>query len=163
MRKILIIALLVLSCSLYASPTFGYSLAPVGVSLPAGNYGGLTTALIFSPMGEKHYLDVSVSVDLAPTDPYFEGVSFSLSSPVFRTLRHPFNWAFINPSVWAPTLSAGMQYRPGSEWCVMMGFAPFSFQSTHFVYEFLSPFAIYAITDSQWGWGLYIMRFSYFF
>ena len=162
-RFIILLMLLPLALSLPAAPTAGYSLAPVGVSLPSGSYGGLTCSVIFSPAGEKHFGDVSLSVDLAPTAPYFEGVALTLSTPVFRSIGHPFDWAFNNKTVWAPVLSAGVQYRLGDEWNVVMGLAPFSFQSTHFVYEFLSPLAFYSVTCSEWGWGIYIMRFSYFF
>ena len=128
MKKILIVIILFLSMALGASPTVGYSLAPVGVSLPSGNYGGLNAAFIFAPAGEKHFADITLSVELAPTHPYFEGVMLSLSTPLFRFLDHPFNWAFSNPTMWA----------------------------------LLSPFASYSITAKDWGWGIYIFRFSYF-
>ncbi len=163
MKKILIPLFLLLSLSLSASPEFGYSLSPVGVSLPSGNYGGLNAAFIFAPSGEKHYGDITLSVDLAPTDPYFEGVMLSVSTPLFRVLNHPFSWAFSNPVVWAPVLGAGVQYRLGNEWNVFFSLSPFVFQEVHFVYELLSPFASYSITHESWGWGIYVFRFSYFF
>ena len=162
MKKILIVIILFLSMALSASPTVGYSLAPVGVSLPSGNYGGLNVAFIFAPAGEKHFADIALSVELAPTHPYFEGVMLSLSTPLFRLLDHPFNWAFSNPTMWAPVVSAGVQYRIGNEWNARIGLSPLSFQSVNFVYELISPFASYSITAKDWGWGIYIFRFSYF-
>ena len=86
----------------------------------------------------------------------------SLSTPLFRLLDHPFNWAFSNPTMWAPVVSAGVQYRIGNEWNARIGLSPLSFQSVNFVYELLSPFASYSITAKDWGWGIYIFRFSYF-
>ena len=96
-------------------------------------------------------------------DKFFEGVSMTFSSPVFRLLRHPFSWVFTNSVLWAPVFTAGVQYRLGNEWNMIVGFAPLAFQDTHFVYEFFSPFAIYSIEADEWGWGCYILRFSYFF
>ena len=164
MRKILIAAVLLLSSSfLAASPSFGYSLAPVGVVTPSGSYGGLSISAIFAPYDEAHAGDIAVTVDLSPVKPFFEGVSMTFSSPVFRLLEHPFSWAFTNSVVWAPVFTAGVQYRLGNEWNMLVGFAPLAFQDTHFVYEFFSPFAIYSIKADEWGWGCYILRFSYFF
>ena len=164
MRKILIAAVLLLSSSfLAASPTFGYSLAPVGAVTPSGSYGGLSISAIFAPYDEAHAGDIAVTVDLSPVKPFFEGVSMTFSSPVFRLLEHPFSWAFTNSVVWAPVFTAGVQYRLGNEWNMLVGFAPLAFQDTHFVYELLSPYILWSISDGTLGWGLYVMRFSYFF
>lgn len=164
MRRLLFLIAVIFSLSsLAAAPSFGYSLAPVGVSLPSGSYGGITASVIFAPSGESHFGDIALSVDLAPAYPFFEGVSLVVSTPVFRAFRHPFEWAFNNDVVWAPVINAGGQYRLGNEWNVLLGLSPFVFQSTHFVYEFLSAYASYTIDLDKWGWGLYIFRFSYFF
>lgn len=164
MKKLVIAAILILSSSfLAASPAFGYSLAPVGVVTPSGSYGGLSISAIFAPYDEAHAGDIAVTVDLSPVKPFFEGVSMTFSSPVFRLLRHPFSWVFTNSVLWAPVFTAGVQYRLGNEWNMIVGFAPLAFQDTHFVYEFFSPFAIYSIEADEWGWGCYILRFSYFF
>ena len=112
---------------------------------------------------DLHIGDIRVQVDLSPTKPFFEGVSAWASSPVFSLLDHPFGWAFSNPVLWTPTLSAGIQYRLGGEWSIVGGFAPLAFQDTHFVYELLSPYILWSISDGTLGWGLYVMRFSYFF
>ena len=164
MRKIVIaLSLLMLSLPVFASPSFGYSLAPVGAATPTGHYGGLTISAIFSPAKELHTGDISVSVDLSPVSPFFEGVTMSVSSPLFILLNHPFPWIFSNQVLWAPTMMAGAQYRLGNEWSIVFGLSPFTFQDTHFVYEFLSPYALYSFTSEKWGWGMYVMRFSYFF
>ena len=164
MRKAILILLLLLSISaLPAAPSFGYSLSPLGASTPSGSYGGLSASLILSPDKDLHIGDIRVQVDLSPTKPFFEGVSAWASSPVFSLLDHPFGWAFSNPVLWTPTLSAGIQYRLGGEWSIVGGFAPLAFQDTHFVYELLSPYILWSISDGTLGWGLYVMRFSYFF
>ena len=164
MRKLFIAFLLLLaSSSLFAAPSFGYSLAPVGAMTATGNYGGLTISAIFSPSKELHTGDISVSVDLSPVTPFFEGVKMNVSTPLFILLDHPFPWIFSNQVLWAPTLMAGAQYRLKNDWSLLFGIAPFTFQDTHFVYEFLSPYAIYSFTSEKWGWGMYVMRFSYFF
>ena len=163
MRRIPVLFLFIMSTLPISSAALGYSLAPVGVMSPSAEYGGLTASFIFSPYEDVHAGDISISVDLAPVEPFFEGVSVAVSSPLFLTSDHPFSWAFSNPVLWAPRLSAGAWYRLGGSWEVMAGLAPFAFQDTHFIYEFLSPFALYSITAERWGWGMYVMRFSYFF
>ena len=166
MRKAILILLLLLSISaLPAAPSFGYSLSPVGVSFPSSSYGALSLSAVLAPTGDVHAGDITLSVDLSPVKPFFEGVSLLISMPVFRLLDHPFDWAFTNSVIWAPSISAGVQYRLGNEWNVLMGFSPLSFQDTAFIYEFLSPFAAYSYSgeDSGWGWGMYVMRFAYFF
>ncbi len=164
MKKLAALSIVILSLfQLHSSPSFGYSLSPLGASTPSGSYGGLSASLILSPDKDLHIGDIRVQVDLSPTKPFFEGVSAWASSPVFSLLDHPFGWAFSNPVLWTPTLSAGIQYRLGGEWSIVGGFAPLAFQDTHFVYELLSPYILWSISDGTLGWGLYVMRFSYFF
>lgn len=164
MKKLLIVLLILLSSiPIFSSVSFGYSLAPVGAMTPTGNYGALTISAVFSPYKETHIGDIELSADISPVYPFFEGARAKLSTPVFMLLDHPFEWAFSNPIIWSPLLSVGAEYRLMNEWSITMGLSPFAFQSTHFIYEFLSPYAIYSITSDKWGWGMYVVKFSYFF
>ena len=162
-RKGLILLLLLLPMCLFSAPSFGYSLAPVGVTTPSGSYGGLTVAIIFSPFPEVHAGDLHLSADFSPVPPFFESAALTLSLPLLSTLRNPFSWAFSNPVLWTPTLTVGAQYRMRDEWNLLLGFSPFAFQDKHFIYEAIAPFAVYSILYKNWGWGMYIFRFSYFF
>ena len=164
MRKTAVLLLLaLLSLPIAAEPSFGYSLAPVGSFMESRSYGALTLSAIFSPDKELHAGDVELSVDISPVFPFFEGASLKVSTPLFQTTGHPFGWAFANTVLWAPSVNVGVRYRPDNEWDAVVGCAPFAFEDTQFIYEFFSPYAVYSLTEESWGWGMYVLRFSYFF
>ena len=163
MRKIQIVIVLLASFNLHSAPAFGYSLAPVGVVTPSGSYGGLTASFIFSPYPDVHAGDIRIGVDLSAVYPFFESASLLMSMPVFSTPENPFSWAFMNPVLWTPSISLGVQYRLHNEWNMILGLSPLAFRDSHFIYEALSPFALYSILSGEWGWGIYVFRFSYFF
>ena len=165
MKRILILlaALLLSSSFLFASPAFGYSIAPVGERDGDSSYGGLALSFSFSPSREKHIADMDAEVHLSLSDPYFNGVLLRLSSPLFLTTDHVFGNMFPNKVCWGIRLSAGIQYRLRDRFNLILGVSPLWFADTDFTYEFFSPYAVYSFADSKWGFGMYILRFSYFF
>ena len=163
MRRLMIASLVLLSSlSLFSAPAVGYSLAPVG-EMGEETYGALNIALFFSLDRDSHAGDMEISVDLSPYGKVFQGVNARISTPVFATTDHPFNVLFPNAMMWAPKLSVGALFRMPSDWAVTVGLSPFSFYDTNYVFEFLSPYVLYSITCNKWGWGMHVVRFSYFF
>ncbi len=162
-RFLILLIIMIAAFPALSSPAIGYSLAPVGELSPNEPYGALNIALFFSPDREIHAGDVEMSVDLSPYGHVFQAANLRISTPVFATTDHPFNVLFPNTMLWAPKVSLGGQYRMPDEWNILLGIAPFSFQDTNFVFEFFSPYALYSITEDSWGWGMYVLRFSYFF
>ena len=162
-RLLIVLMILSSSFSLGSSPALGYSLAPVGQSGPRETYGAVNAALFLSMDRESHAGDFEVSVDLSPYGRVFQALNLRVSTPFFAVTEHPFNVLFPNTVLWAPKLSLGAQYRIPDEWNVCIGLAPLSFQDTNYVFEFFSPYVLYSVADSRWGWGMYVLRFSYFF
>ena len=162
-RKAMILLLLAASLAVQAAPSVGYSLAPVGSYMPSRSYGALTVSVIFSPDRDMHVGDIEIAADISPVHPFFEGALLRLSTPMFQTTEHAFGWMFPNTMLWAPSVNAGVRYRLYDEWDVIAGIAPFLFRDNQFSYEFFSPYVSYSVTEESWGWGMYVLRFSYFF
>ena len=162
-KLLLLLTLICFSLSLYAID-FGYSIAPVGEKSPSGDsFGAMSISFLVSPLGESRVGTVEVEALLAATDDIFEGVNLKISSPIFSSLENPFGFLFANATLWSPKASVGTQYRVGEGWDIYMGIAPFNFQDTDFVYEFLSPYATYNVSTGSWGYGAYVMRFISFY
>ena len=161
MRRTLLLILLVIPSALYAV-SFGYSLAPVGQFSGSEPYGGLTASAIvsFSP---DHAGDIELSADFTPYGTFFESARIQVSLPMFLLTDHVFNALFPNPVVWSPRIGTGFQYRMGGEFNLIVSVSPFAFHDKAYSFEFFSPYALYEILESRWGWGIYVMKFSCFF
>lgn len=164
MKKLFMIFLIiVVLLPLGAKVQGGYTIAPVGEHSPlSNNFGAIGFSAILSPWAETHVGDMEIEVLLSPVAPFFNGVNMKVSSPLFLLLNHPFDFIFPNAVYWAPRLSIGAQYRMDTEWNLYLSLSPLSFQDTNYIYEFLSPFALYNIKENKWGYGAYIMRFTVF-
>ena len=159
-RIIIVLSILASSLSIFASPGLGYGLAPVGQKDPTGgSFGGASISLFLSPSVDLHVAELESEVVLSP---WFESASFKLSTSLFTTTHHPFSWMFPNTMMWAPRIGGGMQYRDDEGWNAIISFSPLCLYDTQFMYEFLSPYALYSIDKDKWGYGVYIFRFSYF-
>ena len=161
MKRILMMVLLVLPCTLYAV-SFGYSLAPVGQFSGSEPYGGLTAAAILS-FNSDHAGDIELSADFTPYGTFFESARIQVSLPMLLIHNHVFNALFPNPVVWSPRIGTGFQYRMGNEFNHVVGISPFAFHDKAYSFEFFSPYVLYEVLKQQWGWGIYVMKFSCFF
>lgn len=163
-RLSLLFALALLSFSLFAKAGFGYSIAPFGESAAdKEDFFALSTSLIFTPNLEHHIGDIEADVALSYTKPYFNGVKLKVSSPVFVLKNHPFNFLFPNSVLWAPKVSVGGEYRMDKDLALYFSLSPLAFFDTEFSYEFFTPFGLYDFDRKEFGWGMYIMRFSVYF
>ena len=161
MKRILMMVLLVLPCTLYAV-SFGYSLAPVGQFSGSEPYGGLTAAAILS-FNSDHAGDIELSADFTPYGTFFESARIQVSLPMLLIHDHVFNALFPNPVVWSPRIGTGFQYRMGNEFNILVSVSPFAFHDWSYSFEFFSPYIVKSLVDNDWGWGMYIMKFSCFF
>lgn len=161
MKRILMMVLLVLPCALYAV-SFGYSLAPVGQFSGSEPYGGLTAAAILS-FNSDHAGDIELSADFTPYGTFFESARIQVSLPMLLIHDHVFNALFPNPVIWSPRIETGFQYRMGNEFNLVVGISPFAFHDKAYSFEFFSPYVLYEVLKQQWGWGIYVMKFSCFF
>ena len=160
---VLILILISLAMPAAAKPAVGYSIAPVGEMGANGAFGALNLAFMVSMESSVHAGDIELSVNLSTYGRVFQGADLRVSTPLFAVTDHPFNALFPNTMMWAPKLSVGALFRMPDDWNVTIGLSPFAFHDTDYVFEFFSPYILYSITHDKWGWGMYVVRFSYFF
>ena len=127
-------ALLVILIILLLSPLYAFSFF-YGV-------GGVGEA-----NGESHYAALSVNVNLS-------------SSP-FSTPVH-LDFLFANPVLYSPKVKLGAEYVYQDGWYYRAELALINFRSTDFEYEFFTPMLTVDATDYSLGYGIRIMKFSYF-
>lgn len=160
MKKIICLLLaLFLTLSLWAGIGGGYSVSPVGEKFGDEHFGGAAISAYFSPTGLRNIGRIEADLLLAMESPVFRGVNLTVSTPVFQTVNHPFNYVFSNRVLWQPTIGAGMQYRGEKTFRAMVEISPFVFQDAAFMYEILSPYVSFDF-DGNLGWGITIMKFS---
>ena len=160
MKKIISLTLiLLLALSLYAGIGGGYSVSPIGETFADEHFGGASISGYFSPTGLRNIGKIEVDVLLAMKSPVFRGVNLTLSTPIYQTVDHPFNYVFSNRVLWQPTIGVGVQYRNDNNFRAMVEISPFVFQDAAFMYEILSPYVSFDF-KGNYGWGITIMKFS---
>ena len=160
MKKIIsLILTFLLAFSLYAGIGGGYSVSPIGENFGDEHFGGAAISGYFSPTGLRNIGKIEVDVLLAMKSPVFRGVNLTLSTPIYQTVNHPFNYVFSNRVLWQPTIGVGVQYRNGNRLRAMVEVSPFVFQDAAFMYEILSPYVSFDF-EGNYGWGVTIMKFS---
>ena len=160
MKKIVCLILSVfLTLSLWAGIGGGYSISPVGEKFGDENFGGAAISGYFSPTGLKNIGKIEGDILFSMKSPVFRGVNLTISTPIYQTVDHPFNYFFSNKVLWQPTVGVGVQYRAGNEWRLMAQLSPFAFQDMSFMYEILSPYVSMDF-NGDFGWGITIMKFS---
>ncbi len=160
MKRITLITVLILLATLVsASPAFTYSFTQVGEKCGDESFGSFTAAVGFSPLKEKPYGAVEVGV-LLGFDRFFQGVDFSISTPVVTLSNDVFSYAFSNSVLWEPTLGFIAQYRAsGSRWMLGVLLSPLKFTDSSFSYEFLSPYFTFGFNGEK-SWGIRIMKMT---
>lgn len=163
MKKItIVLIILFLSMSLFASSAFTYALSQVGEKYEDESLGSMSVTLGFAPLKEKQYGIVEVTA-LLGWNRFFRGVDLSVSTPLFTSSNDVFSYAFSNRVLWEPSVGFLTQYRmDGNRW--MMGFllSPFKFADTSFSYEFLSPYFTFGLSGGKMAYGVRIMKVSAF-
>ena len=160
MKKIVsLILILFLVSSIWAGIGGGYSVSPIGEKFGDEHFGGASISGYFSPTGLGNIGKIEADVLVSMKSPVFRGVNLTLSSPVFQTVDHPFNYVFSNRVLWQPTIGVGVQYRNGNRLRAMVEVSPFVFQDAAFMYEILSPYISFDF-QGNYGWGITIMKFS---
>ena len=110
MKKIIsLILTFLLAFSLYAGIGGGYSVSPIGETFGDEHFGGAAISGYFSPTGLRNIGKIEADLLLSMKSPVFRGVNFSLSTPVYQTVDHPFYYVFSNRVLWQPTIGVGVQ------------------------------------------------------
>lgn len=93
----------------------------------------------------------------------FEGFAASVYSSPLQLLRHPFNFLFVNNTLWAPKLSAGIVTSREFDLYYTFSLSPLHLRETYFMYDILSPYVYFDSSFDYAGWGIELVRVSYFF
>ncbi|MCI7605247.1 MAG: hypothetical protein MSS69_00650 [Spirochaetales bacterium] len=158
-KTICLLLALFITLSLFAGIGGGYSISPVGEKFGDENFGGAAISGYFSPTGLKNIGKMEGDILFSMKSPVFRGVNLTISTPIYQTVDHPFNYVFSNIVLWQPTIGLGMEYRMGNEVRAMVEISPFVFQDAAFMYEILSPYISFDF-NGNWGWGITVMKFS---
>ena len=160
MKKIIsLILTFLLAFSLYAGIGGVYSVSLLGETFGDEHFGGAALSGYFSPTGLRNIGKIEADLLLSMKSPVFRGVNLTLSTPVYQTVDHPFNYVFSNRVLWQPTIGVGVQYRNNNNFRAMVEISPFVFQDAAFMYEILSPYVSFDF-KGNYGWGITIMKFS---
>lgn len=155
-RALLVILIILLLSPLYAF-SFFYGVGGVGEANGESHYAGLSVNAGFSFFSEP-YLMLDGEVALSP---FFESVAVNLSSSPFSTPVH-LDFLFANPVLYSPKVKLGAEYVYQDGWYYRAELALINFRSTDFEYEFFTPMLTVDATDYTLGYGIRIMKFSYF-
>lgn len=158
MKRVLMFFLLLLALSPLFAFSFFYGAGGEGERLDDENhYAGLSIDMGFSFFSEP-YLMLDAEVVLSPL---FESVSLNLSTSPFST---PVRLAFLfpNPVLYSPKLRIGAQYVYRDGWYYKAELALLNFRDTSFEYEFLTPILLIDALDYSLGYGVRLVKFTYF-
>ena len=157
-KRVLMFFLLLLALSPLFAFSFFYGAGDEGERLDDENhYAGLSIDMGFSFFSEP-YLMLDAEVVLSPL---FESVSLNLSTSPFAT---PVRLAFLfpNPVLYSPKLRIGAQYVYRDGWYYKAELALLNFRDTSFEYEFLTPILLIDALDYSLGYGVRLVKFTYF-
>ena len=158
-KTICLLLALFITFSLFAGIGGGYSVSPVGEKFGENHFGGAAISGYISPTGLRNIGKVEADILLSMKSPVWRGVNLTVSTPIYQTVNHPFNYLFSNRVLWQPSIGVGVQYRAEKSVRAMVEISPFVFQDAAFMYEILSPYVSYDF-KGNWGWGITVMKFS---
>lgn len=164
MRKVLAVSLILLSlCSSLGAVAFGYGLSMEGYS--GFNQSASTRLSFMMDLTDSRHLtlEAGAGVGFRGWSMVFTGLNIDMSLRTFGLSDHIFSFMFANPVIWSPRLSAGVIWDGDMEFGWRFGFSALNFVDVHFDYEFLRPFVIFTGTFDYAGWGIDLIRVSYFF
>ena len=157
-KKIAFLFLLILLSFPLYSLSFYYGLGGVGERLDGENhYAGLDLSVGIS-FFEEPYLMFDGAIVLSP---FFESVSMNIASEPFSKPVEMY-FLFANPVLYSPKIRVGAEYVYKVGWYYRFELALLNFRDKSFEYEFLTPMMTLDADDYTMGYGIRIMKFSYF-
>lgn len=93
----------------------------------------------------------------------FEGLTADISVSPLQILNHPFNFLFQNNTLWAPKLGAGIMTSREIAIYYSFSFSLMHFREAFFTYDILAPYVYFDSRFDYAGWGIELMKVSYFF
>lgn len=156
MKKFLIVLLMLVALSPIYAFSFYYGLGGIGEMNEDAHYAGLSADVGMSFFSDP-YLMLDAEIVLSPL---FEGVSINLSSSPFSIRTDAF--LFVNPVLYSPKIKIGAEYMMDDGWYYRAELALINFRDTKFEYEFLTPMITIDADSFSVGYGVRLMKFSYF-
>lgn len=164
MRKLaFVVVLMLLSLSLYAV-SFGYGAALSGQAGPGFESSSGEFSLVFDPSSLGYgVLDGAVRLGFDGNGRFgFNGFTLNVYSNTFRLIDHPFSFLFSSATVWSPRLGFALDFSRDFDLQYRMAFSLFHFEEVRFAYDFLMPYMLFDEGFKYDGWGIYLMKISYF-
>lgn len=156
-----ILVVLILSSCLYAV-SFGYGYSMEGFS---GFNQSSSSRLSFAlDLTDSRYLTVEGGAGLGfrGWKMLFTGFNLDLSMRTFSLTDHIFSFMFANPVIWSPKASAGILWDDSWDFSWRFGLSVLNFVDVHFNYEFLRPFVMFDPDFDYCGWGMDLIRITYY-
>lgn len=143
--------------------TGGYSLAVEGFS--GFNQSSSVRLSGILDLTDSRYLtlEAGAGAGLDSTGLVFSGLNVDLAFRTFTLRDHIFSFLSTNPTLWSPRVYAGAMWDSSWNLAWRFGLSVFSFIDVHFTYEFLRPFVCFDEHFSWSGWGIDLIRVSYYF
>lgn len=162
-RLTLLLAVLILCTSSLFAISFGYGLSLEGYS--GFNEGSSTRVTLALDFTSNRYLtlEAGAGVGLFGRSLYFSGVSADLGFRLFSKADHFMNFLFANDSLWTLRFTAGVLFDQYLDMAFRFSVSPLCFMTTSYDYEFLRPYFLFDTEFSYAGWGIDLIRVSYYF
>lgn len=164
MRRLLVVfMLLVVACSSLFAVAFGYGWSMEGYS--GFNQSSSSRFSLMFDFTDSRYLvlEAGAGIGFRGWSMVFTGLDVDLSLRTFGLVDHIFSFMFANPTIWSPKVSAGAMWDADMDFAWRFGFSMLNFIDVHFNYEFLRPFVLFDGTFDYAGWGMDLIRVSYYF
>lgn len=161
-RTLLVLALLLVSVSAFAV-SFGYGYTMEAFS--GFNQSASSRLSLAVDLTDSRYLTLEAGAAAGFRDysMIFTGFNVDLSIRTFSLTDHIFSFLFANPSIWSPKATAGVIWDDSWNLGWRFGLSVLNFIDVHFNYEFLRPFVIFDRNFSFSGWGIDLIKVSYYF
>lgn len=165
MKRILVLSIILLTVSLSAFSSVGYTISGVGYSSDV-NYGGIGLSLLYEI--DKTPVSLEVGVNLGTStlrNGMFMGANALIKVYPISFMNHPFKFMFQNDVYYRPLLCIGYDYFHLSEnpSTIIFKLALMHFEDLHFRYSYLTPFMSLNSKGEIAGWGIELMKMSYVF
>ncbi len=164
MRRLLFVMVLILLPFTLFAFSFGYGAALSGQAGPGFESSSGEFSLLLDPSSLGYgVLDGAVRIGFDERGSFgFNGFTLNLYSNTFRLIKHPFSFMFSSATVWSPRLGFGVDFTRDFDLQYRISLSPLHFEEVKFTYDFLMPYLLFDNAFKYDGWGLYLMKISYF-
>lgn len=146
------------------NPRIGYAVSGLGQS---GDdvFGAVGLSLLFQPLQDGYgEIEGTFSFGNREDDGYgMTRMNLQIGTETFRILHHPFTYMFANNTIWSPKVAAGIAFDRDWQLQYYAALYPMHIVDVSFTFDFFSPYVYFNDSFEYAGWGIELMRISYYF